>query len=78
AAAQLDTLTRMGGGKVLPFNKALYYLGVGDTRHALDNLERALSADSQMMAWIGRDHMFDRLRSDPRFIALLRRVNFAK
>jgi len=78
AAAQLDTLTRMGGGKVLPFNKALYYLGVGDTRQALDNLERALSADSQMMAWIGRDHMFDRLRSDPRFIALLRRVNFAK
>lgn len=79
AFAQLDTLKRIAhGGDVLPFNKALVYLGIGDTKQALDNLERALSADSQMMAWIGQDHIFDSLRPEPRFIALLRRVNFAK
>jgi hypothetical protein len=38
--------------KVLPFNLALVYLGLGDHGRALDNLERALAADSQMMAWL--------------------------
>jgi tetratricopeptide (TPR) repeat protein len=79
ARAQLDTLARMAGGKeVLPFNRALISLGVGDTKQALSNLEAALAADSQMMAWIGQDHIFDPLRSEPKFIALLKRVNVAK
>ena len=30
-------------GKVLPFNLALVYLGLGDRTLALDNLERALA-----------------------------------
>ncbi len=29
-----------------------------------------------MMAWLGRDAMFDPLRSEPRFIALVKRLNF--
>ncbi|CAN5921444.1 hypothetical protein BH11GEM2_BH11GEM2_15630 [soil metagenome] len=62
----------------LPFNRALISLGVGDTTQALSNLEAALAAESQMMAWIGQDHIFDPLRSEPKFIALLKRVNFAK
>ena len=66
------------GGQVLPFNLALVYLGLGDHARALDNLERALAGDSQMMAWLGRDAMFDPLRSEPRFKALLKKLNFAK
>ena len=79
ARAQLDTLTRMAAGKkVLPFNRALVNLGIGDTKQALTDLEAALAADSQMMAWIGQDHIFDSLRQEPRFIALLKRMHFAK
>ena len=63
---------------MLPFNLALVYLGLGDHAKALDNLEGALAADSQMLAWIGRDAIFDSLRSEPAFIALLKRLNFAK
>ena len=59
-----------------PFNLALVYLGLGDHARALDNLERAHAADSQMMAWIGHDAMFDPLRAEPRFEALMKKSNF--
>jgi len=79
AMAQLEALKKMSqGGKVLPFNLALVYLGFGDHMRALDNLERALAADSQMMAWLGRDAMFDPLRSEPRFMALMKKLNFVE
>ncbi len=77
AMAALDTLKKMSeGGRVLPFNLALVYLGLGDHARALDNLEQARAADSQMMAWIGHDAMFDPLRAEPRFRALLKKSNF--
>jgi len=79
AMAELDSLKKMSqGGRVLPFNLALVYLGLGDHGRALDNLERALAADSQMMAWLGRDAIFDSLRSEPRFMALLKKLNFVQ
>jgi serine/threonine-protein kinase len=79
AMAALEELKKMSqGGQVLPFNLALVYLGLGDHVRALDNLERALAADSQMMAWLGRDAMFDSLRAEPRFIALMKKLNFVE
>jgi eukaryotic-like serine/threonine-protein kinase len=79
AMAALEALKNMSkDGQVLPFNRALVYLGLGDHPRALDNLERALAADSQMMAWLGRDAIFDALRSEPRFIALMKRLNFVE
>ena len=62
---------------MLPFNLALVYLGLGDHARALDNLERASSPHSQMMAWLGRDTIFDPLRSEPRFMALMKKLHFA-
>jgi serine/threonine-protein kinase len=77
AMAELAELKKMSkDGTVLPFNLALVYLGLGDRSRALDNLERALAADSQMMAWIGRDAIFDSIRSEPRFVALLKKMGF--
>ena len=77
ATAELAELEKTSkDGTVLPFNLALVYLGLGDRARALDNLERALAADSQMMAWIGRDTIFDPIRSEPRFVALLKKMGF--
>ena len=70
--AELKKISR--DGKVLPFNLALVYLGLGDRPRTLDNLEQALAADSQMMPWIGRDAIFDPIRSEPRFVALLNKM----
>jgi serine/threonine-protein kinase len=77
ALAELEALRRMAGGApVLPFNLALVYLGVGERERAIDHLEQALAADSQMLGWIGQDTIFDSLRTEPRFIALLTRLRF--
>jgi serine/threonine protein kinase len=70
--ADLKKMSR--DGTVLPFNLALVHLGLGDRVRALDNLERALAADSQMMPWVGRDAIFDSIRSQPRFAALLSKM----
>ena len=79
AIAELADLKKMSSdGTVLPFNLALVRLGLGDHAGALDGLEQAYAANSQMMPWIGRDHMFDPLRSEPRFAALLKQVHLAR
>jgi len=79
AMRELESLKAMSpDGKVLPFNLALVYLGIGDRTRALDNLEKAYDADSQLLAWLGQDAMFDSLRSEPRFVALLRKLHFVK
>jgi serine/threonine-protein kinase len=76
--AAMSELTQLGkisrDGKILPFNLALVYLGLGERSRALDNLEAALAADSQMVAWLARDPIFDPLRSEPRFAAILSKM----
>jgi serine/threonine-protein kinase len=79
ALAELATLRKMSAdGSVLPFNLALVKLGLGDRAGALDGLEQAYATNSELMPWIGYDTMFDTLRSEPRFRALLKRVNLER
>ena len=79
ALRQITVLEKMSpGGKVLPFNLALVYLGVGDKAKAIAYFEQAYDADSQLLAWLGQDAMFDALRNEPRFTALLRKLHFVK
>jgi serine/threonine-protein kinase len=79
ALAELQQLRQMAGGApVLPFNLALVHLGLGERERAIELLEQALAADSQMLGWLGQDAIFDSLRTEPRFIALLERLNLAQ
>ena len=79
ALAEFAALRKMSAdGSVLPFNLALVKLGLGERAGALDGLERAYAANSQLMPWIGYDTMFDTLRSEPRFNALLKKVNLER
>ena len=66
------------GGEVAPFNMALLYLGLGDRARALDYLEQAYAACSEQLAWLKVDRMYDPLRSEPRFMALMKRLNFVE
>jgi eukaryotic-like serine/threonine-protein kinase len=77
AIATVDALKKKSpNGQVAPFNTAMVYIGLGDHKRALDYLEQAYAADSQFMVWLGQGHLFDPLRKEPRFIALLEKLNF--
>lgn len=79
AMTTLEELEKMSlAGEVTPFNMALVYLGLGDRARALDYLEQAYAACSLLSAWLKVDRMFDPLRSEPRFIALMKRMNFVE
>jgi len=65
-------------GYVPPFNLAIVYLGLGDRARALEYLERGYDVDSQWMVYLRGDRIFDPLRSEPRFIALMKKLNFEK
>ena len=56
----------------------LVYLGMGDRERATDYLERGYAANSEFLVWLGGDPRYDSLRSEPRFVALLKRLNFAE
>jgi predicted Zn-dependent protease len=60
---------------VRPDILALIHLGLGDSAGALTLLERAVAERAVYPFIIARDPQLDRLRSEPRFQALLRTMN---
>jgi TolB-like protein/class 3 adenylate cyclase len=77
ALATIEEIKKKGVGNfVPPFNLALVYLGLGDHALALDYLEQAQAADSQWMMYLKVDRIFDPLRADPRFVALMEKCHF--
>ncbi len=79
ATAALDDLKRTSlRGYIPPFNLAIIHLGLGDRARALDYLEQAYDNNSQWMPYLRGDRIWDPLRSDPRFAALMKKLAFAK
>jgi adenylate cyclase len=79
AMAVIEELNRKSlHGDVPPFNLAIVYLGMGDSGRAMDYLEQAYSAHSQWLCWLKMDRIFDPLRKEPRFIALMKKVHLDK
>jgi TolB-like protein/Tfp pilus assembly protein PilF len=61
---------------VSPYYSAIIYLGLGDKRRALDGLEKSYEARDWLLLLLKMDRIFDPLRSEPRFIALLKKLGF--
>ena len=77
ALAQIEDMKKHAPhGQVPAFNLALVYLGLGDRVRALDYLELAYASDSQSMEWLKEEHVFDPLRSEPRFVELMNKMRF--
>jgi serine/threonine protein kinase/tetratricopeptide (TPR) repeat protein len=72
ALAELHNLAKTG--YVSPINFALVHMGLGAKDEAFGWLKKALEHHSQWLSEIGVDPLFDSLRSDPRFTALLRDI----
>jgi TolB-like protein/Tfp pilus assembly protein PilF len=56
---------------------AVIYAALGEKEEALARLERAYDEHDSWMDYLGLDPRLDSLRSDPRFVNLLRRMNLA-
>jgi adenylate cyclase len=73
-AALKERATR---GDVSPFDFAEAYTGLGETDLALEHLERSLDLRTPALLGIGSDPLFDPIRSEPRFQALLTTIGLA-
>lgn len=75
AHALLDRFEREAGGRyVSPVWLALVHAGLGAEDRVLDQLERAVDDRSDALLFLGVDPVYDGLRSDRRFRALLPRI----
>ncbi len=73
ARSELEVLKQLSlRGSPTAFDLALVSLGLGDHARAVSYLEQAHAQDSQWLGWLGADRTFDPLRSEPRFVALVR------
>jgi len=77
ALGMIEEIKKKGVGNfVPPYNLAIVYLGLGDHVRALDYLEQAQATDSQWMMYLRMDRIFNPLRAEPRFIALMKKCHF--
>jgi adenylate cyclase len=79
AKAMLEKLNQMAARQyVSPVAEAQIYIGLGDRQRALDRLEQDYQTRGSMLYFLKLSHVYDPLRSEPRFIALLKKVHLDK
>ncbi len=77
AKAALDELSGLSEKKyVPPYNLALAYNGLGENGKALDHLEKAYEEKNLLLVFLKVEPKWNDLRNEPRFIELMRRMNF--
>ncbi len=59
----------------IPYARAVFLARLGENERALDNLELAYKTHIHLMTQLKVNPAFDGLRSDPRFLKLLRQMN---
>jgi tetratricopeptide (TPR) repeat protein len=59
---------------VSPSNVATVYLGLDEMEMAFDWLDKAFEDRDPVLWWIGSDQLYDRVRDEPRFQALMRKI----
>jgi adenylate cyclase len=79
AMALIEDLRQQSSHQFIsPACSATIYLGLGDRQRGLDGLEQAYETGDPWLMQMKMDKVFDQVRSDPRFINLLRKVHLDK
>jgi TolB-like protein/Tfp pilus assembly protein PilF/tRNA A-37 threonylcarbamoyl transferase component Bud32 len=60
---------------VMPYFRAMAHVALGQIDEAFEWFERSLENHDEWMIWFGTDPKLDPIRSDPRYVDLLRRTN---
>ena len=77
AQAALDELLKLSTTRFMPpTHIALAYNGLGETDKTFEWLEKGYEQHDPKMAFLKVEPKWNNLRSDPRFIDLMRRMNF--
>ena len=63
---------------VSPANRAAVYLGLGEKEKALGWLEKAYEDRDPIFWWIDGDQLYDSVRNEPRFQALVQKIDGTK
>ena len=75
ARAVLDELKELSNQHYIPpYNLALVYHGLGDPNGAFSQLDRACEERDVRLTMLRVDPRWDTLRSNPRFVAILKRI----
>jgi len=78
ALRTLKELERMSEGRyVSPLDLAILYAGLGDKERTLEQLELATEDRVGWLINLGVEPRFDTVRSEPRYVELLRRIGLA-
>ena len=74
SAAILDELVQRPTGYVSPYTIASIHEALGETGSALESLEKTYEERSWWIIWLLTDPSWKRLRDEPRFQALVRKL----
>lgn len=73
--ARIDALRPYAGNQCMPYMLAISELNVGDVNRAFTLLNQAVDQRCYAVIYFKTEPQFDSIRSDPRFAALLERIN---
>jgi tetratricopeptide (TPR) repeat protein len=77
ARKTIDELEARAAQRYVPsYALAAVYHGIGDREKTLDLLERAFAQKDSLMVFLKVEPKWDDLRSEPRFIELMKKMNF--
>jgi len=62
---------------ISPYDVAIIYVGLRDTEHVFEQLEKAYDDRAGWMINLNVDPIFDLIRSDPRFTELVHRMKLS-
>jgi serine/threonine-protein kinase len=76
AQQMIERVTELGQTNYIsPCDVAVAHLGIGDKDQVYEWLEKAVAQRAEGLMWLKIDPLYDDLRSDRRFMDLLRRIN---
>ena len=76
AIAEIERLVALSRDRYVPaYDVATIYAALGDVDQTFIWLERAFEDRSTLIPWVPWDEVFDVIRSDPRYPALIQRLS---